>query len=296
MANKFSLSRGLKDVMVVPVTQDDELGYVADGTPEKLIPAGEITITTESEVAHTYFDDTVFASTGNEGSTTVSLTGAYLKPEMIAKITGKTVDETTGAIIDNGTFKEQYFAISARIGMLDGSEALVWFLKGTFNRPEETGKTEDDTTDSNGMTLEFTAIKTRFQFGGETGVKRVIINTDNTEMKASADWFKQVVTPENLDTVVQKKVVKPELTSVTIAPASPSDPKAGTAIPFTATADVTDGTTYKWEGTNGSFDGDTAQSANFTPTAQGECTVKVTATNGSKSVVDQISFTAGASE
>ena len=204
--SKFSLSRGLKNVMIVPVTVDNEEGYTATGTPEKLIPAGEITISTDSEVVQTYFDDTVFASTGNEGSTTVTFTGAYLKPEMIAKITGKNVDETSGAIIDNGSFKEQYFAVSAEIGMLDGSKALVWFLKGTFNRPEETGKTEDDTTDSNGMTLEFTAVKTRFAFGGETGVKRVIINTDTTEMKADQDWFKQVVTPENLATVVQKKV------------------------------------------------------------------------------------------
>lgn len=203
---KFSLSRGLKDVMIVPVTVDSEEAYTAEGTPEKLIPAGEITITTDSEITQTWFDNTVFASVGNEGSTTVSLTGAYLKPEMIAKITGKTVDSATGAIIDNGSYKEQYFAMSARIQMLDGSEALVWFLKGTFARPEETGKTEDDTTDANGMTVEFTAIKTKFQFGGTEGVKRVMIDTTTSEMKETNDWFKQVVTPTNLATIVQKKV------------------------------------------------------------------------------------------
>lgn len=68
---------------------------------------------------------------------------------------------------------------------------------------------------------------------------------------------------------------------------------AGTAIALTATADVTEGTTYAWEGTNGSFDADDVASVNFTPTAQGACTVKVTATNGEKTAIDTLEFTAG---
>ena len=202
---KFSLSRGLKNVRIVPVTVDDETAYTATGEAEQLIPAGEITMSAESEITQTWFDNTVFHSVGNEGATTVTITGAYLKPEMIAKITGKTVDETTGAIIDNGSYKEQYFAMSAEISMVDGSKALVWFLKGTFARPEETGRTEDDTVDSNNMTLEFTAVKTIFRFDGETGVKRVIVNSDSVDILADQDWFKQVVTPTNLATIVKKK-------------------------------------------------------------------------------------------
>lgn len=205
MSGNFSLSRGLKDVVIVPVTVDDESAYTADGVPEKLIPAGEITITTESEKVDTWFDNDVFATAGNEGSTTISITGAYLKPAMVAKITGKTVDEATGAIIDNGDYKEQYFALGCRIGMVDGTEALVWFQKGTFARPEETGKTEDDTTDANGMTIEFTAIRTKFAFGGDKGVKRILVDTSTTDMMADQDWFKQVVTPANLSTIVKKK-------------------------------------------------------------------------------------------
>lgn len=207
MADKnFSLSRGLKDVVIVPVTADDASAYTADGLPEKLIPAGEITIATENEKVNTWFDNDVFAIAGNEGATTITLTGAYLKPAMIAKITGKTVDESTGVIIDNGDFTEQYFALGCRIGMVDGSEALVWFLKGTFSRPEETGKTKDDTTDANGMTLEFSAVRTTFAFGGSNGVKRMIMDTGTTDTLPDKDWFEQVVTPANLSTIVKKKV------------------------------------------------------------------------------------------
>lgn len=70
----------------------------------------------------------------------------------------------------------------------------------------------------------------------------------------------------------------------------------GTAKAFTATADLTEGTTYAWEGTNGTFDVNNVVSVNFTPTAEGACTVKVTATNGEKVVTDEVSFTAGAGE
>ena len=207
MSDKFSLSRGLKDVMIAEITADSVEAYTPSTEVEQLIPAGTITMSADSEKTDVYFDNVVFATAGTESPTTVTIEGARLKPAMIAKITGKTIDETTGAIIDNGVWTEKYFALSARIQMLDGTEALVWFLKGTFAIPEETGRTIDDSTDTDGMTLEYSAVATKFQFGGDKGVKRVIIDTSTTEMNADADWFKQVVTPTNLSTIVKKKAV-----------------------------------------------------------------------------------------
>lgn len=207
MSDKFSLSRGLKDVMIAEITADSVEAYTPSTEVEQLIPAGTITMSADSEKTDVYFDNVVFATAGTESATTVTIEGARLKPAMIAKITGKTIDETTGAIIDNGVWTEKYFALGARIQMLDGTEALVWFLKGTFAIPEETGRTIDDSTDADGMTLEFSAVGTKFQFGGDKGVKRVIIDTSTTEMNADADWFKQVVTPTNLSTIVKKKAV-----------------------------------------------------------------------------------------
>ena len=204
-ANKFSLSRGLKDVVIAEITADGAEAYTASATVEQLIPAGTITMSADSEKVDTYFDNVVFATVGSESSTTVTIEGARLKPTMLAKITGKQVDTATGAIIDNGVFVEKYFALGARIQMLDGSEALVWFMKGTFAIPEETGRTIDDGTDADGMTLEYTAVATKFQFGGDKGVKRVVVDTTESEIVAEQDFFKQVVTPTNLATIVQKK-------------------------------------------------------------------------------------------
>lgn len=36
-------------------------------------------------------------------------------------------------------------------------------------------------------------------------MKRVVIDTNTTILKASQDWTAQVVTPENIATVVEKK-------------------------------------------------------------------------------------------
>lgn len=204
--SKFSLSRGLKDVVIAEITADGIDAYTPSAEVEQLIPAGTITMSADSEKTDVYFDNVVFASAGTESATTVTIEGARLKPAMVAKITGKTIDETTGAIIDHGVWVEKYFALGARIQMLDGSEALVWFLKGTFSIPEETGRTIDDSTDADGMTLEFSAVGTKFQFGGDKGVKRVVVDTSTTDLVAEQDWFKQVVTPTNLDTIVKKKV------------------------------------------------------------------------------------------
>lgn len=291
MAKKFSLSRGLKDVMICEVTADNESGYAVAETIEKLIPAGTITMSADSEKTDTYFDNVVFASVGSESATTVSIEGARLKPAMIAKITGKTIDEATGAIIDSGIYTEKYFALGARIGMLDGTECLIWFLKGTFSIPEETGRTIDDTTDADGTTLEFSAVTTIFQFGGNHGVKRVLVDTSDTDMIDSQDWFAQVVTPANVATIVKKKAV---LSTVAITPDPVESATNGSPVSLTATADVTEGTTYQWSvsgDATGNFNNTNQATVQFTPNATGSCTVTVKATNNGVIVQDSVTFT-----
>lgn len=290
MAKKdFSLSRGLKDVVIAEIISDDETGYRVSETIEKLIPAGTITMSADSEKTETYFDNVVFASIGSESATTVSIEGARLKPTALAKITGKTIDDATGAVIDNGVYTEKYFALGARIGMLDGSEALVWFLKGTFAIPEETGRTIDDSTDADGMTLEFSAISTSFQFGGDLGVKRMIVDTTLTEFLAGQDWFKQVVTPENLATICKKKGL---LTTLEINPNPVTLAQVGTPVTLTAVPDVEQETVYTWSGTNGTFNATDTKSVEFTPTGTGLCTVTLRAINNGVELESKVEFTA----
>lgn len=106
----------------------------------------------------------------------------------------------------------------------------------------------------------------------------------------------------NLSDILNNITTKPEpepeptLTSVEITPDPVESAVEGTAVAFTATPDVTEGTTYSWEGTNGSFNVNNTATVNFTPTASGACTVTVTATNGDETATDTVSFTASEAE
>lgn len=209
MAEQFVLKRGLKNIFAAEVTKDDneETGGYVTGTPFHLIPAGEMTRNTENEKADTYFDNTVFASIGKEGATEVSITGAVLRAADLAKLNNKYVDPTTGAVLDTGEYKPKYFALGGEADSHDGTKELFWFMKGTFSIPEQADKTEDDSTDTNGMTLTYSAIKTQHLFdvnGDKKPMKRVVIDTATSELKTEQDWTAQVVTPDNLSTIVQK--------------------------------------------------------------------------------------------
>lgn len=201
----FTLTRGLKNLYYAEVTKDDSTAYTV-AEPKPLIPAGNLATSVNASTTDTYFDNALFYRAGQEAETTVTIDGAYLRPAQIADLTGKKVDTTTGAIIDDGTYHEKFFAVGAEIGLVDGTKMLVWFLKGTFGYPSETAKTEDATTDTNGMQLVYSAVKTIHTFGGENGCKRVICDTAVSQLKDQLTWEAQVVTPENASTIIQKKV------------------------------------------------------------------------------------------
>ena len=213
MANneKFVLKRGLKNVYAAEILTDDNeqnSGYTT-GTPFHLIPAGEMSRTVDSEKQDIFYDDVVFATVGKEGATEISITGAALRPDALAQINNKDVDATTGAVVDSGEFAPKYFALGGEAENLDGTSELFWFAKGTFGIPEQNDKTKDDSTDTNGMTLTFSAVQTQHIFELKNKpCKRVVIDTNVTELKSGKTWEGQVVTPDNLSTIVQKIVAQ----------------------------------------------------------------------------------------
>ena len=71
--SKFSLSRGLKDVVIAEITADGIDAYTPSAEVEQLIPAGTITMSADSEKTDVYFDNVVFASAGTESATTVTI-------------------------------------------------------------------------------------------------------------------------------------------------------------------------------------------------------------------------------
>lgn len=204
----FTLKRGLSEVYAAEIISDENTdGGYKTGDPFHLIPAGEMSRTASSEKTPVYFDNAVFYQSGSETATDVSITGAALRPADVARLNAKHVDPETGAVLDTGEYTEKYFAVGGKTKNTDGTEEYFWFAKGTFSIPEQTDKTEDDSTDTNGMTLNYSAIQTKHLFdvgGKKKPIKRVVIDTKTTKLKADQEWTKQVVTPENLSTIVEK--------------------------------------------------------------------------------------------
>lgn len=207
--NEFVLKRGLKNIYAAEILKDNNEtgegeGYVTD-TPFHLIPAGEMTRTVDSEKVDIFYDDTVFATVGREAATEIQITGAALRADALARINNKDVDSVTGAVVDSGEYAPKYFALGGEAENTDGTTEWFWFLKGTFSIPEQNDKTKDDTTDTNGMQLTFSAVQTQHVFELKSKVaKRVVIDTGITEVKSGKSWTAQVVTPDNLAEVCQK--------------------------------------------------------------------------------------------
>ena len=203
MDKKFGLLRGLSDIFICEI-EDTEEAYTPKGTPEKLIPAGEMTIGKSVDKAHTYFDNNLFAEVGKENPSELSIVGAAVRAAFLAWIEGKTVDDATGAVLDDGDWHSKFYAISGKRDYTDGTSEYFWFNKCSFNGAEETGKTADDSTDSAGMTLPFVAYKTTHKFKNGSTSKVVRIDTASTKLLADAVWTAQVVTPDNLAEVCEK--------------------------------------------------------------------------------------------
>lgn len=201
----FTLKRGLSNIYIAKITKDAEDAFTT-GTPEKLIPAGEMGVSADSESTPYYFDNTVFAIISREGGSEITISGAGLRAAAIAKLNNKDIDETTGAVFDSGVMEgENYFALGAEKENIDGTKELFWFMKGTFAIPEESAKTKGEDTDASGTELTYTAVPTVHKFAATGKVcKRVVIDTETTKVKAEADWFGQVVTPDNAGTIVEK--------------------------------------------------------------------------------------------
>ena len=201
---KFGLLRGLSEIYIDEISDSAE-AYTPAGKPEQLIPAGELKIKKSVDKTQVYFDNALYAEVRKENASEMELVGAAIRAMFNAWLEGKSIDTTTGAIMDDGEAHEKYFAISGKKDYTDGTSEYFWFLKCSYGGAEESTKTKNNSTDSSGMTLPFTAYKTQFKFtNGNKAAKVVRIDTSTTKIKADASWTKQVVTPDNLSEVTEK--------------------------------------------------------------------------------------------
>lgn len=197
MAKKVVEFRGVDNLVYAEVLTDDSEGYTT-GEVKSLAPVAEISKSTETSSETKYYDNLPAIVINSEGSDEIGVTCAIPDLATFADITGKTIDEETGALIDSER-DPKYFAIGYRFKMTDGTYRYVWRLKGMFAIPDETSATEDDGTDGNNIELTYTGISTTHAFtkGGKPAKAVVVDDTADSKADISA-FFDTVTTPDTL--------------------------------------------------------------------------------------------------
>lgn len=197
MAKKVVEFRGVDNLVYAEVLTDDSEGYTT-GEVKSLAPVAEISKSTETSSETKYYDNLPAIVINSEGSDEIGVTCAIPDLATFADITGKTIDEGTGALIDSER-DPKYFAIGYRFKMTDGTYRYVWRLKGMFAIPDETSATEDDGTDGNNIELTYTGISTTHAFtkGGKPAKAVVVDDTADSKADISA-FFDTVTTPDTL--------------------------------------------------------------------------------------------------
>lgn len=193
--------RGCKNLVIAEVTKDDESGYTT-GAVKTLAPVAEISKSVETSSEAHYYDNKAAIIINTEGSDTVTFTIAIPDDETYALITGRTYDSTAKRFIESKRV-QRYFAVGYILGEVGEGEdeRFVWRYKGSFNIPDETSQTENDGTDSNNLSIEFTGIYTTHEFenGKGTGVagsaKAMFIRASD-EIATATEFFAAVATPD----------------------------------------------------------------------------------------------------
>lgn len=198
--------RGCKRLVFAEVTKDNNEttgGGYTTGTVKVLAPVAEISKTVETSAESKYYDNKAAIVINSEGADTVSFTIAIPDDEILAEITGRTYDSTKKMFIESER-ETKYFAVGYILGEKGegDDERYVWRYKGTFNIPDETSATENDGTDSNNMTLEYTGIYTDHEFtnGKGTGVKgaaKASFIRESNNVATADEWFAAVATPDS---------------------------------------------------------------------------------------------------
>ena len=203
--------RGCKNLVYAEVTADNENNYTT-GTVKTLAPVAEISKSVETSSESHYYDNKAAIIINSEGADTVGLTIAVPTDEVMAEITGRTYDSTKKMFIESERVTNKYFALGYILGEKGegDDERYVWRYKGTFNIPEETAATEDDGTDANNITLEFTGIYTDHKFAngkgtGVAGSAKAAYIRESSEVATATEWFAAVATPDTTFSALERR-------------------------------------------------------------------------------------------
>lgn len=213
--------RGCKNLVYAEVTQDNASGYVT-GEVKPLAPVAEISKSVETSSAAHYYDNKAAIVINTEGADTVTFTIAVPDPETYAELTGRTYDSTKKTFIESKRV-QRYFAVGYVLGEVGegDEERYVWRYKGSFNIPDETSQTENDSTDANNLSLQYTGIYTMYEFEngkgeGVAGSAKAMFVRKSDNVASESTFFADVVTPDTALPLYKLSIVQAAGTTITV--------------------------------------------------------------------------------
>lgn len=209
--------RGVEGLVAAEVTNDDNnTGYVT-GQVFAIAGVAEISKTTDSSNEAHYYDNIPAVVVSSTSSDTVTISVSAIPFDVLAMITGQNYDETTGALIE-GPRDLKYFALGYKTKKTNGDEVFVWRYKGTFNIPDQTNSTENDSTDANGQELTYTGISTTHKFTKTGKVAKALVVDTSKGLANVSDFFENVTTPDTLtgNTAYTLSITQASNTTVTV--------------------------------------------------------------------------------
>lgn len=189
----YTLLKGVDKLYYALLTQDDADAYAAD-TPVALAPLKVAVLTPKTNTKTEFYDNQPMFNLIGEGETKIKLDVTALPLSLRATLLGKVYDATNDSLYDNGGIPPDA-ALGFRAKNSDGTYTYFWFLKGNFTPFEETINTETDTPDPKGVSIEFTAVRTKYAFalsGSITDTAKARISTKQAD---GATWFDAVKVP-----------------------------------------------------------------------------------------------------
>lgn len=199
---KYYEYRGIRGLVAAELIKDDADG-MEFGTPFPIAGVNELGKNTETSSEPHYYDNVPAVVIDSVGADEVTMATSAIPLNTLADITGQFYDEELGMFVE-GERDPKHYAIGYITKRTDGVEVFVWRLKGTFNIPSSTHKTEDDGTEANGQELVYTGINTQHKFElTKNGVtKKKTVKAVNIEQDVNPQdeetFFATVQTPSTV--------------------------------------------------------------------------------------------------
>lgn len=205
--------RGIKNVHIAIITEDTVEKYET-GEVIAWPGARELSTTNSVSTEKVYADDDLIDVRKAEGATERDLTVTNIPDEIASKVLGDYYDKATGLYVVKKNSKPVYVAVGYDTGETDGTRTYVWNYKCVIARPDESVKTNDESTDASDTTLKITLLDTihKIELSDEAGNKELVsmnqthIKQSNCPVDLKEFWFETVKTPVEIKETITSKM------------------------------------------------------------------------------------------